>query len=112
MTQSKKKPLPICTCSDCHLHPKSPVAKLHRSINRVVAALDERSRRRLVGLLATQQGWGGVQQMARITGMSRTTILRGQREIERAPGSRRQRIRHRGGGRQRVEKNNRTSGTP
>jgi hypothetical protein len=112
MTQSKKKSLHVCTCSDCHLRPRSPVAKLHRSVNRVVASLDERSWRRLVGLLATQQGWGGVQQMARITGMSRTTILRGQREIERAPRACRQRIRHRGGGRQRVEKNNRPSGTP
>jgi hypothetical protein len=112
MTQPKKKPWHICTCSDCHLHPNSPVAKLHRSINRVVASLDERSRRRLVGLLATQQSWGGVQQMARITGMSRTTILRGQREIECTNRSRLKRIRHRGGGRQRVEKNNRTSGTP
>jgi predicted metal-dependent phosphoesterase TrpH len=112
MTQSKKKPLHVCTCSDCRRHPRSPVAKLHRSVNRVVASLDEKSRRRLAGLLATQQGWGGIQQMARVTGMSRTTILRGQREIERAPRSRRQRIRTRGGGRQRVEKNSRTSGTP
>jgi hypothetical protein len=72
--------------------------------------MDEKSRRRFVGLLATQQGWGGVQLMSRISGLSRTTIRRGQREIARAPRSRRQRIRKRGGGRQRVEKNNRTSG--
>ena len=74
--------------------------------------MDEKSRRRFVGLLATQQGWGGVQQMSRITGLSRTTILRGQREIKRTTHSRRPRIRMRGGGRQRVEKNNRASGTP
>jgi hypothetical protein len=112
MTKSHEKPLHICTCPDCCCHPRSPIAKLHVGINRVAATMDEKSRRRFVGLLATQQGWGGVQQMAQITGLSRTTILRGQREIARAPRSCRQRIRRRGGGRQRVEKNNRTSGTP
>jgi len=112
MTKPNEKPLHVCTCTDCRRHPRSPIAKLHLGINRVAATMDEKSRRRFVGLLATQQGWGGVRLMSRITGLSRTTIRRGQREIERAPRSRRQRIRKRGGGRQRVEKNNRTSGTP
>jgi hypothetical protein len=110
MTKSNEKPLHICTCLDCRRHPRSAIAKLHVGINRVAATMDEKSRRRFIGLLATQQGWGGVQQMSQITGLSRTTILRGQREIERTPRSRRQRIRRRGGGRQRVEKNNRISG--
>jgi len=110
MTQSNKKPLHVCTCSNCRRHPRSPVAKLHRSINRVVATLDEKSRRRLVGLLATQQGWGGVRQMAQVTGMSRTTILRGRREIERPHRARLRRIRRRGGGRAPIEKNNPGSG--
>jgi len=112
MTKPNKKPLHVCTCSDCRRHPRSPIAKLHVGINRVAATMDEKSRRRFVGLLATQQGWGGVRQMSRITGLSRTTILRGQHEIERTTRSRRQQIRRRGGGRQRVEKNNRTSGMP
>ena len=72
--------------------------------------MDEKSRRRFVGLLATQQGWGGVQHMSQITGLSRTTILRGQREIERTNRSRLKRIRTRGGGRKQVEKNNPRSG--
>ena len=110
MTKSNEKPLHVCTCSVCRRHPRSPVAKLHLGINRVVATLDEKSRRRLGGLLATQQGWGGVQQMARITGMSRTTILRGRREIERTNRSRLKRIRPRGGGRKPVEKNTPGSG--
>jgi len=110
MTQSDKKPLHVCTCSACRRHPRSLVAKLHRSINRVVVTLDEKSRRRLVGLLASQQGWGGVQQMSQITGMSRTTILRGRREIERTNRSRLKRIRTRGGGRKPVEKNTPESG--
>ncbi len=105
MTKLNEKPLHLCTCSDCRRHPRSPVAKLHSGINRVVATMDERSRRRLVGLIATQHGWGGVQQMSRITGMSRTTILRGHREIDQTNRSRRKRIRRRGGGRKAVEKN-------
>lgn len=112
MTKPNEKPLHVCVCSDCRRHPRGPTAKLHVGINRVAATMDEKSRRRFVGLLATQQGWGGVQQMSRITGLSRTTILRGQREIERTTRSRRQWIRRRGGGRQRVEKNIRASGTP
>lgn len=110
MTCSHTKPLHVCTCSDCRRHPRSPVAKLHNSINRVVVTMDEKSRRRLVGLLASQQGWGGVQQMSQITGMSRTTILRGRREIERTHRSYLKRIRTRGGGRQPIEKNNPASG--
>ena len=110
MTKSNERPLHVCTCADCCRHPRSPVAKLHIGINRVLATMDEKSRRRLVGLLATQQGWGGIQQMSRITGLSRTTILRGRREIERTNRSRRKRVRMRGGGRKVVEKNSRVSG--
>ena len=112
MTKSEEKPLHVCTCSDCRHHPRSPVAKLHIGINRVVATLDEKSRRRLIGLLATQHGWGGVQQMSQITGMSRTTILRGRREIERTQRSRHKRIRMRGAGRKAVEKNSPVFGKP
>ena len=55
---------------------------LHGSINRVIRSLDERRRRYFVGLLASQHGYGGIQHLARVTGMSRTTILRGRREVE------------------------------
>jgi len=110
MTTSNEKPLHVCTCFNCSSHPRSLIAKLHRGINRVAATLDEKSRRRFVGLLAIQQGWGGVQQMWRITGLSRTTILRGRREIERSHRSHRKRIRTQGGGRQAVEKNSPVSG--
>jgi hypothetical protein len=54
--------------------------------------------------LAKQHGRGGITRFARITGLSRDTIRRGQRELAypdpRAVG----RIRRAGGGRQRVEK--------
>ena len=112
MPKPNEKPLHSCACSECRRHPRSPTAKLHVGINRVAATMDEKSRRRFVGLLATQQGWGGVRQMSQITGLSRTTILRGQRELARTTRSRHPRIRRRGGGRKRVEKNNLASGTP
>jgi predicted transcriptional regulator len=88
------------------------VAKLHSGLNCVLASLDEQNRRRMIGLLATKEGWGGIQQMSRITGMSRTTILRGCREIEQTDHSRRKRIRQCGGGRKVVEKNSLGSGKP
>ena len=110
MPKLNEKPLHVCVCPDCRCHPRSPIAKLHAGINRVVATMDEKNRRRFVGLLATQQGWGGGRQMSRITGLSRTTVRRGQREIARLPRPHRQRIRMRGGGRQRVEKNHPASG--
>jgi hypothetical protein len=45
--------LPKCTCSHCQQNPNSPIAGQHRSINRLVALADERSRRLLVGFLAS-----------------------------------------------------------
>lgn len=82
------------------------MAEHHRAINRVLVTLDERNRRRFVGLLALQWGQGGIQHLIAITGLSRNTICRGREEIQypkRAapPG----RIRRSGAGRKRVEKN-------
>jgi hypothetical protein len=94
----------------CRQHPYSAVAEHHRAINRVLATLDERNRRRFVGLLALQWGWGGVQRLVEITGLSRNTIVRGQRELQhpqRAPKT--TRVRQAGAGRKRVEKNSRGS---
>ena len=100
------KPIVVhcCSCSRCRSQPDGPTAKQHRALNDLVATLDERSRRLVVGLLAKQHGRGGITRFARITGLSRDTIRRGQRELahpdQRAVG----RIRRPGGGRQRVEK--------
>ena len=49
-------------------------------INRLLAILNEKQRRRFVGLLAYQQGHGGLKQMAEITGLHRNTIARGLQE--------------------------------
>ena len=100
----------VCTCDMCRRHPYSAVAEHHRAINRVLVTLDEKNRRRFVGLLAHQWGWGGVQRLIEITGLSRNTIVRGRTELQhprRAPRIRR--VRQAGAGRKRVEKNSRAS---
>ena len=92
-----------CRCPECLAHPRGKTARLHTSINRLAAALDEKHRRQFVGLWAAQLGHGGIQRMARITGLDRNTIARGQRElIEADPTA--GRIRAPGAGRPRVEK--------
>jgi hypothetical protein len=94
-----------CTCTICRLHPYSHVAQQHRAINRVLASLNERNRRRFVGLLAIQWGRGSILRLAQITGLSRNTIYRGQQEVEHPSQGIRSGVRHRGGGRPNVEKN-------
>ena len=98
-----------CECAECRAHPQGETAEEHRAVNRVAAALDERNRRRFVGLLAFQSGRGGVTLYRQVTGLSRTTILRGQRELSRGKTPSDHRVRAPGGGRPRVEKSSRAS---
>ena len=102
MNKSQSGRLHRCPCQVCHEHPYSRVAQEHRAINRVLAGLDEKSRRRFAGLLALRLGRGGVQRVHEITGMSRTTIGVGQAELRRT--DRVKGIRRAGGGRPAVEK--------
>jgi hypothetical protein len=109
MRQHKTKPLHQCTCQTCRQHPRSDTAQEHRAINRLLATLDEKSRRRFVGLLALTAEHGDIQRLIEITGLCRNTICRGRNEIERVePRALRGRLRHAGGGRQAVEKKTRT----
>jgi len=90
----------------CRAYPASATAKEHRAINRVLTTLDEKSRRRFVGLLALQWGWGSIERLRQVTGLSRPTIRRGRDEVQRVedrthPG----RVRAAGAGRPEVEKN-------
>src|SRR6266853_219357 len=98
-----------CLCEECKRYPARETAKLHSSINRVVVSLDERRRRHFVGLLASQHGYGGIHQVARVTGMSRTTILRGRRELEGRDLAAHGRVRAPGAGGRWSEKNTRAS---
>ena len=94
-----------CTCRTCRAHPHRAVAKEHRAINRVLLALNEKSRHRFAGLLALQWGRGSVERLSQITGLSHPTIRRGREEVQRVERrSERGRIRRAGAGQPAVEK--------
>jgi hypothetical protein len=93
-----------CECEVCEEHPRSATAIEHRKLNRVVALLRDEKQARVVGLLAEREGHGGIARLSRVTGMSRTTILQGQRELvgdDPVPAGR---VRRPGGGRKPLEK--------
>lgn len=71
---------------------------------RLVAGLDEKHARRVVGLIASMKGRGGTTLLSVITGMSRTTILQGQRELVGRDPVPHNRVRRPGGGRKTLEK--------
>ena len=77
MVANHVRPIHRCNCLVCRQHPRGVVAREHRAINRLLAAADERMRRLLAGLLASKIGRGGIQQLARITGLHRNTIALG-----------------------------------
>lgn len=107
MTKSRNKPVHKCRCRECVEQPSSEIALFHTSINRLVAALDEKHCRQFVGLLASQFGHGGIQFLSKITGLHRETISRGKREIEKGNAALDGRMRASGGGRHKAEKKSR-----
>jgi len=109
MPNKAKRRIHQCTCESCQLHPHGNIAKQHKAINRVLLELNERNRRRFVGVLVNERDRGGISQLAEVTGLSRTTIARGRREIERASKKQSSKIRQSGAGRPLVEKNSRGS---
>ena len=94
----------VCTCTACVEHPRGAVASAHRKINRAIAGLDEKQARRVLGLMAEREGHGGVASLSRITGMSRTTIAQGRRELAGTDPVPEGRVRRPGGGRKSLEK--------
>ena len=109
MRNKTKRRIHNCTCESCQLHPHGKTAKQHQAINRVLLELNERNKRRFIGVLANQRGRGGTSQLAEITGLSRPTIARGRSEIEHSNKNPSSGIRRSGAGRLLVEKNNRES---
>jgi len=107
MPNKLKKALHNCRCEICAEHPFSRIAKEHKAINRVLLGLDERNKRRFVGVLANQQG--NILQLSQITGLSRNTIYRGQIEVEHPSQNPASGIRRSGAGRLPVEKNSQGS---
>ncbi len=106
MPNKARRRMHHCICKSCQRHPHGKIAKQHKAINRVLLELNERNRRRFVGVLANERGRGGTAQLAEVTGLSRTTIARGRREIEHANKKQFAKIRHSGAGRPPIEKNN------
>ena len=98
-----------CECDECRVHPYGHVANEHRAINQVLAGLNEKNRRRFAGVLAVEREYGGVQEVHEITGLSRTTIHLGRREVLKGDRKKSGRIRSSGGGQPSVEKKRRTS---
>jgi hypothetical protein len=101
-----------CTCQACRQDLEGSDAQKHRELTRLLMTTDERSRRLFVGFLARLHGRGGVSFFSRVTGMSRNTVLRGQRELQQAPLVPIGRLRQPGAGRPRVEKKVLRLGTP
>jgi hypothetical protein len=99
-----KKRIRACGCAVCRRGSDALLVEFHKAVNRVLAELNERDRRLLAGLLADRHGYGGIQRVTEITGLSRKTIRRGCREIGRFRSRFAGRIRRPGGGRQRLEK--------
>ena len=110
MADAGGKRIHRCRCRGCRSRSDTELVRYHRAINRVMAELDERSRRLFAGILARKRGHGGIQQVAEITGMSCVTIRRGLRESELGQGMSSDRVRRPGGGRKCVEKNSSGAG--
>ena len=71
---------------------------------RFFADLNEAQRRWLAGAIAVQEGWGGIERVRRMTGLSAPTIIKGMREVRsRRVLTSEERVRPAGAGRKAVE---------
>ena len=75
---------------------------LKGKLTQLTAHLDERGRRLVLAAEAQSIGWGGIAAVHRATGVARSTIARGIRDLARPPLKDRRRIRRPGGGRPRT----------
>ena len=96
--------VPVWDCPDCQRGLRSDLVEEHRAINLLIATLDEKCRRLFAGSWATVYGRGGIERLAIITGLSRTTIRRRRKEFQQPESIDTSRIRTPGGGRKRIEK--------
>lgn len=71
-----------CTCPICRSNQPHPDRAYHHHINVLMSRLSEPQRRWFAAVEAHHIGYGGKRLMARITGMSPTTILRGCVELD------------------------------
>ena len=76
---------------------------IHARYAAVAPLVDERSRRLFAGAEALALGRGGVSAVARATGLARSTVQRGVKDVRAADGGVKGRIRREGAGRPRAE---------
>jgi transposase len=73
-----------------------------KRIQTMLPYLDEKQRRLFLAAEAESMGRGGVKAIHELTGMSKTTIIRGKKELE-DKGNNDERVRKKGGGRKAIE---------
>lgn len=71
-----------CSCRICEGGSDLETIAYHRHINLLLNQLNEVQRRWYAGTVVKSPGGPGVHLLARITGLSRNTIIRGRRELE------------------------------
>jgi transposase len=87
------------------LHLVKEVRQLKNRIAAMMPVLNEKQLRRFLASEAKEYGWGGISEVSRISGVSRTTIRVGLKELENGEGIDVSRVRKAGGGRNYVEDN-------
>jgi len=77
-------------------------AEIQRKFERLAPLLDERTLRLFAAAEADAIGYGGVSRLSRITGLARSTVVRGQEEMSNPEGVSTGRVRRPGAGRKRA----------
>jgi hypothetical protein len=94
-----------CQCEICQRSEPHPLKEEHRRMNLFLSRLDEQQWRWYAALEAEKLGHGGIETMAKITGLNVNTISRGRQELNNDLQDRpSQRVRLEGGGRKAIEK--------
>ena len=75
-------PVNECRCPRCLQPEDHPDKQLHHQLNLLLSRFSEQQRRWVAAYEAKRLGWGGKQLVSLITGLSRVTIMRGQRELD------------------------------
>ena len=81
----RRRPAPVvhaCECAVCRSGAHAATRREHHRINLFLSRLNEQQRRWYAAIESQRIGHGGDRQMARITGLSETTIRRGRREVD------------------------------
>lgn len=94
-----------CKCEICQNSEAAPLKEEHHRMNLFLSRLDEQQRRWYAALEAEKLGHGGIETMAKISGLNVNTISRGRTELANELQERpTKRVRVKGGGRKAVEK--------